>query len=254
VVLAEAGKQLYDTLNRGDDEISALLEKLAEGHERPSGRLRVNAPMAFGERFLVRPIAEYAALYPDVVVDAEFTDKRVHLVEEGYDLVIRIGALEDSGLIAKRLCDCPGLVCASPAFVKKYGLPQTPEQLEGLPSVVYSGASSGPLLTYRDTAGRDGSLAMRPSVYSNSLGMMLAATLQGIGYARMPVFACAGLIQSGALIQLIPDYQITPEMGIYAIYPDKRFLPLKVRKFIEILDKRLPDTGSIKKPDGSAPA
>ena len=68
---------------------------------RPSGKLKINAPMAFGERFLVYPIAEYARLYPDVILDIEFDDKRVHLIEEGYDLVIRIGALEDSGLVAK---------------------------------------------------------------------------------------------------------------------------------------------------------
>ena len=92
VSLTEAGKQLVDAINRSDEEISNLLEALSEGQNRPSGRLKINAPMAFGEKFLVGPIAEFALLYPDVVVDVEFDDKRVHLVEEGYDLIIRIGA------------------------------------------------------------------------------------------------------------------------------------------------------------------
>jgi DNA-binding transcriptional LysR family regulator len=105
VTLTEAGQQLVDTLDRGSDEVSGLIERLAEGQERPFGKLRLNAPMAFGEKFLVGPIAEFASLYPDVTVDVEFDDKRVHLVEEGYDLIIRIGALEDTGLIAKKLCE-----------------------------------------------------------------------------------------------------------------------------------------------------
>ena len=121
VSLTQAGRQLVDTLNRGDDEISSLLDQLSEGQETPSGKLKINVPMAFGERFLIDPIAEYARLYPNVIVDVEFNDKRVHLVEEGFDLVIRIGALEDSGLIAKRLCDFPAKICASPDFVKRFG-------------------------------------------------------------------------------------------------------------------------------------
>ena len=125
VSLTEAGRQLVDALNRGDDEISGLLDLLSEGQEKPSGKLKINAPMAFGERFLVGPIAEFARLYPEVIVDVEFNDKRVHLVEEGFDLVIRIGTLEDSGL-SKRLCGFPAKICASPDFIKRFGMPNRP--------------------------------------------------------------------------------------------------------------------------------
>ena len=239
VSLTEAGKQLVDALNRGDDEVSNLLAQLAEGLERPSGRLKLNAPMAFGERFLVDPITEYARLYPDVIVDAEFNDKRVHLVEEGYDLIIRIGALEDSGLIAKRLCDFPSHLCASPALLDTYGVPATPDDLRSLPAVIYTNASTGASLSYRTPEGKQGTINLAPAIYANSIGMLVESTVKAIGFARLPAFACQQHLDDGRLIKLLPDYTTLPERGIYAIYPDKRFLPLKVRKFIDLLSSRL---------------
>ena len=95
VTLTEAGRRLTEILDRGGSEIGALLEQLSVGQDRPFGRLKMNVPMSFGEMFLHKPIADYAAAHPDVVVEVDFDDKRVHLVEEGYDLVVRIGVLED---------------------------------------------------------------------------------------------------------------------------------------------------------------
>ena len=245
VTLTEAGKQLVDTLNRGDDEVANLLARLAEGQERPSGRLKLNAPMAFGERYLVKPIAEYARLYPDVIVDAEFNDKRVHLVEEGYDLIIRIGALEDSGLIAKRLCDFPAHICASPSLLEQWGTPTTPDDLRALPAVMYSNASTGSSLTYRTPEGEQGTVNLTPTIFANSISMLVESTLQGIGFARLPAFACQQYIDDGSLIKMLPKYTIMPERGIYAIYPDKRFLPLKVRKLIDLLYTRLSNSAEL---------
>ena len=242
VALTEAGRHLADTLNRGDDEVSNLLDLLAQGQERPSGRLKLNAPMAFGERFLVGPIAEYAQLYPEVIVDVEFNDKRVHLVEEGYDLVIRIGALEDSGLVARRLCDFPAAVFASPAFLDAHGVPVTPVDLRHLPSVHYINAATGLTLSYRAPDGGEASVTLTPAIYTNSVAMLVESTVRGIGFARLPLFAIQHLIDSGAVRQVLPDFTFLPERGIYAIYPDKRFLPLKVRKFIDLLRARLDDS------------
>ena len=239
VVVTEAGKQLIDTLNRGDDEVSHLLEQLAEGQERPSGRLKINAPMAFGERFLIGPIADYARLYPDVIVDAEFNDKRVHLIEEGYDLVIRIGALEDSGLIAKSLCDFPLYLCASPSFIERYGMPNSPDDLRTLPAVIYTNLASGSVFNYRSEDAKHGSINLKAAIYANSTGMLMESALQGIGFAQLPYFVCRQHLEDGRLIKLLPEYESMPERSIYAIYPDKRFLPLKVRKFIDMLSDRL---------------
>ena len=239
VALTEAGRNLVDALNRSETEVSSCLTQLGRGNEKPSGKLKINAPMAFGEKFLVSPIAEYARLYPDVILDIEFDDKRVHLIEEGYDLVIRIGALEDSGLVAKRLCDFPSRICASKDFINQYGEPSSPDGLRQLPFVQYTNSPLGNTLNYRATSGQEGSVSLAPAIYTNSLAMLVESTLQGIGFARLPAFAVEKHIESGALNRLLCEYECLPEHAIYAIYPDKRFLPLKVRKFIDLLYDRL---------------
>ena len=109
--------------------------------------------MAFGERFLTGPVAEYAHLYPNVIVDVEFNDKRVYLIEERFDLVIRICALEDSGHIFKRLCGFPAKICARPDFVKRFGMPNRPSDLRYLPAIQYTNATTGPLLTFKSQDG-----------------------------------------------------------------------------------------------------
>ena len=239
VSLTQAGRQLIDALNRGDDEISSLLDQLSEGQETPSGKLKINAPMAFGERFLISPIAEYARLYPDVVVDVEFNDKRVHLVEEGFDLVIRIGALEDSGLIAKRLCDFPAKICASPDFIDRFGMPNQPSDLRHIPAIQYTNAATGLSLAFKSQDGIEETVHLTPRMYANSVEMLVESTLKGIGFVRAPAFAVNEHLKEGRLIHLLPKYQSLPERGVYAIYPDKRFLPLKVRKFIDLLSDYL---------------
>lgn len=239
VSLTEAGKQLVDALNRGNDEISSLMDQLYEGKEKPSGKLKINAPMAFGERFLVSPIAEYARLYPEVTVDVEFNDKRVHLVEEGFDLVIRIGKLEDSGLISKRLCGFPAKICASPDFIDRFGMPTKPLDLRHIPAVHYVNASTGLSLSFKSPGGNEESVQLTPAIYANSIGMLLESVFKGIGYAKAPSFAVNEYIEEGRLINLLPEYEALPERGVYAIYPDKRFLPLKVRKFIDLLSDHL---------------
>ena len=244
VTLTEAGQSLTEILNRSGGEVESLLEQLSLGQDRPFGRLKMNVPMSFGEMFLHKPIADYAATYPDVVIDVDFDDKRVHLVEEGYDLVVRIGVLEDSGLFARRVGDCPIYLCATPDFLERHGTPQTPDALSALPAVIYSNDPAGSMLTYRDADGANGSVPLRPHFYANSAGMMREACLRGVGIALLPAFCCESHLQSGTLIRLLPAFDTSPDRGIYVVYPDRRFLPLKVRAFIDILESRLGKTTS----------
>ena len=239
VTLTEAGQRLTEILDRSGGEVESLLEQLSLGQERPFGRLKMNVPMSFGEMFLHRPIADYAASYPDVIIDVDFDDKRVHLVEEGYDLVVRIGVLEDSGLYARRVGDCPIYLCATPAFAERHNMPQSPDDLSVLPAIIYSNNPAGLTLNYRDAAGITGSASLRPQFYANSAGMMLEACLRGVGIALLPSFCCEDHLASGDLIRLLPDVETSPDRGIYAIYPDRRFLPPKVRAFIDILEDSL---------------
>ena len=239
VVATEAAQRLADLLVRGHDEFAMLLDQLGDAQLRPSGRLRVNVPMSFGELFLRRPIAIYAKQYPDVVVDVDFDDRRVHLVEDGYDLVVRIGVLEDSGLIARQVGDCPLYMCAAPRLVADEGAPTGPADISAMPAVIYSIASAASSWSCRDSTGIQTTVALRPALYANSAGMMLDACIEGVGVAILPHFSCADALADGRLVRLLPDYDTVPDLGIYVVYPDKRFVPLKVRSFIDVIAAEL---------------
>ena len=239
VVPTEAAQQLAEQLFRSDDEFDTLLDQLNDAQLRPSGRLRVNVPMSFGELFLRRPIALYAKQYPEVVVDVDFDDRRVHLVEDGYDLVVRIGVLEDSGLIARRVGDCPLYLCASPDLIASWGHPEAPGDVSAMPAVIYSLASGGISWSCRGDDGETHSVALRPALYANSAGMMLEACLAGVGVAILPHFSCADALASRHLRRLLPGFETVPDRGIYVVYPDKRFVPLKVRSFIDVIASEL---------------
>lgn len=233
VMPTDSGRRLAEILIRNSDELGAVLDQMADARERPTGRLRVNVPMSFGELFLRGPIAAFARDYPDVTLDVDFDDRRVHVMEDGYDLVVRIGVLEDSGLIAKRVGDCPLFLCASPELLDRFEPIRTPDDVSHLPAVIYSLTTDGRGWTYRHPSGTEQTVALRPALHANSAGMMLEACLQGVGIAILPHFSCAGELADGRLVRVLPELETSPDRGIYVVYPDKRFVPLKVRAFID---------------------
>ena len=196
VTLTDAGEQLFETLNRSEDEIKAVIRKITHGLEQPTGKLRINAPMAFGERFLVEVITNYAKKYPEVILDIDFDDKQINIIEEGYDLVIRIGKLDDSGLIARRICDFPAHVCASPSLIEKYGMPSKPDDLKKIPSVVYKNYKNSNLTFKNKKTNEETTIYTNPVIYTNTLELLLNSTIKGIGLCRIPDVFCKDKISS----------------------------------------------------------
>lgn len=239
VVPTEAARRLAEQLFRSDAEFDTFLNQLNDAQLSPLGRLRVNVPMSFGELFLRRPIAVYSKQYPEVVVNVDFDDRRFHLVEDRYDLVLRIGVREDSGLIARRVGDRPLYLCASPDLIASWGHPAAPGDVSAMPAVIYSLASGGISWSCRGDDGETHSVALRPALYANSAGMMLEACLAGVGVAILPRFSCADALASGHLRRLLPGFDTVPDHGIYVVYPNKRFVPLKVRRFIDVIAFKL---------------
>ena len=240
VTLTDAGEQLYETLTRSEEEINGVLRKITDGLERPSGKLRINAPMAFGERFLVNVITDYSKNYPDVKLDVDFDDKYINVIEEGYDLVISIGKLKDSGLIARRICDFPAYVCASPEFINKYGEPSNPEDLIRMPSINYKNSSSTYGLSFKNkNTKEDITINTTPILTTNTLALMLKSTIEGVGYCMLPEVFCKNKIKTGELLPLLPDFTLLPERNVYAVYPDRRYLPIKVKLFIDAINRHL---------------
>ena len=234
VNLTESGKELVKVLNNTGEELSKTLETLTLGKEIPSGRLKVNAPMAFGEKYLSSFLAVFAINYPQITLDIQFDDRRVDLIGEGYDLVIRIGTLKSSGLIARKLSNFPSCFCASPSFLKKYGEPKSSDDLRNLPAIIYSNAEQ-PLSINLTKGKKSQSIELYPSLFTNSANMLVQSVVQGLGFARIPLAFCKDLVDQGKLVHILSDYEITPDRGVYAIYADKRFLSKKGKIFIEEL-------------------
>ncbi|BAJ81832.1 LysR family transcriptional regulator [Acidiphilium multivorum AIU301] len=203
-------------------------------HQTVRGVLRVAAPTTFGAIHLGPVVARYLAAYPEVTVETTLSDRYVDLLMESIDVAIRIGRLKDSDLVAQRLAPCHMVFCAAPSFLARHGVPKTVEQLRQAPRVAFTEAVSAGDWTLTDPSGRthliDGPLRLAV----NNMQMLLAAALAGIGVAYGPSFVFGESIASGTL-QILMSQHKTSELAIHAIYPTKRHVSLKLRRFIEHL-------------------
>src|SRR6516162_460735 len=156
--LTEAGRVYYDRSTQLLAELAETEEAVGELQAKPRGRLRVNAPVSFGSLHLAAAIADYMATYPDVAVELTLNDRIVDLVEEGYDLAVRVARLADSSLIARRLAPCRFVVCASPGYLKRHGRPEHPADLAQHNYLCYSYSAGGDEWRFD---GPDGSIAIQ---------------------------------------------------------------------------------------------
>lgn len=234
VALTEEGSYFYATVGPAIADIKEAELSLNEFKECPTGPIKVNIPMSFGKQYLTKPIAKFASSYPDVVLNVDFDDRWVDVIAEGYDVVIRIGVLEDSSLRARKLASCPILLCASPEYIAEHGSVLRPDQISRLPAVTYSRHGLGESWRYQD--GEAVSSVRLHSVFSsNTAEMQLEACLAGVGLAVLPAFSVDKHLRSGELVNLLPKYPTAPERGIYALFPDSRKNSTRVRLFLDAI-------------------
>jgi len=234
--LTEAGRVYYDRSTQLLAELAETEEAVGELQARPRGRLRVNAPVSFGSLHLAAAIADYMAAYPDVAVELTLNDRIVDLVEEGYDVAVRIARLADSSLIARRLAPCHHVVCASPGYLKLHGRPEHPADLAQHNCLGYSYRARGDEWRFD---GPDGSIAiqLKEMLQTNNGDALCAAAVAGGGIAILPTFIAGSDMIAGRLTPILAQYRI-PEIAIYALYPPGRHLSVKVRSFVDFLVPR----------------
>lgn len=235
--LTEAGERYFETVRHavrlageGEDAIGAL-------QAAPRGLLRVTVPMVYGRRHVVPLIPDFLARHPEVQLQFEMSDEQRDLVAEGFDVGLRIGALEDSSLIARRLAPCHSTLCAAPAYLARAGVPQSPEDLERHNCLFYSlfrGGAQWRLL------GPDGEVGVTPrgNFEVNNSDAIHSALLAGLGIGNMPDFIVGDDLAAGRLVSVLPAYRL-PEHGIWCLYPRRRHLPAKVAAWLAFLDERL---------------
>jgi len=231
VNVTEAGKAYYDRCKQILEDVQEAECVVTGFSSEPRGLLRLNAPMSFGTRQLAGIISSFCQAYPDIEVELSLNDRVVDVVEEGYDLVIRIARLKESSLIARRLAPCHQVLCASPGYLNKYGRPQVPNELNQHNCLHYAYFGTGKSWTLN---GPDGEhrIAIQPQLTANNGDVLHVAARNGLGISLLPTFIVGDAIRSGELEVILPAYK-PAEINIYAVYASKRHLSAKVRALIE---------------------
>ncbi len=235
--LTAAGRAFYERCVEIIEHVDEAERAVMQLQTQPKGVLRVSVPQTFGLKYISPAIADFLMEHPDLKIDATFTDRRVDLISEGLDLVVRIGKLEDSSLAFRRLGNMNLVLCASPAFLESHGEPKTPDDLDPDDCFEYAYQLVQSLHLRRD----DEEKFVRASgrLRANNGEALLQACLAGVGIAMLPDFMAAKHVENGDLKPLLEDWVDNSGRGIWALYPHTRHLTAKVRHFLDFLSDRL---------------
>ncbi|MGL5951576.1 MULTISPECIES: LysR family transcriptional regulator [Providencia] len=235
--LTEAGEIYYSWLKKAHETINDGREAIARYADTVDGILKISAPMIFGTLHLNKLLPEFLKRWPQLRTEIIFDDKLVDLIGEGFDIAIRIGELQDSSLISRTLSPCRSVLCASPAWLEERGIPKNLQELAEHNCLLYSYFQAGQTWSFTHLGEKVRFTPKGNFRANNSLSLHQAA-LQGLGVCQLPQFIVAPDILAGRLIPLLPDYHL-PLHHIYAVYPDKEFLPKKVSVFLDFLQEKL---------------
>lgn len=238
--LTEAGLVLYEHCARIAAEAEAAERAAANLSAAPRGLLKVNAPMSFGQLHLAPALAAFLARYPEVELEVTLNDRYVNLIEEGFDLAVRIGRLEDSSLIARRLAGARQILCAAPAYLARRGAPDAPLALKDHDCLLYSYQRSPNEWRFKGPRGEE-RVRVQGRFTANNGDVLRQAALDGLGVALLPSFIVGPDLRSGALTELLTAYR-PPELGVHAVYPASRHLSPKVRRLVDFLAARFGPT------------
>ncbi|WP_299801885.1 LysR family transcriptional regulator [uncultured Shewanella sp.] len=224
------------------DEAEALVRSQQAS---PKGVLRVAAPVVFGCQFIAPILSDFLKNYPEIKVDLMLSDKHVDLVAEGVDVAIRAKQLEDSSLVARHLFDNPLVTVASPQYLNCFGEPEAPLDLKPHNCIVYSMLKSVNIWHFQQAGGSgdDISVPVSGNCRCDNGEAILQLVLDGVGIAQLPIWMVDEYIEQGKLIRVMAGYSSNP-LPFNAIYPQSRYVPLKVRSFIDYLKQRLAEDSS----------
>ena len=232
--LTEAGHTYYRTASDILKEIDNLADLVREKNADLKGKLRISVPRTFIDADVGQSLIDFAKENPELCLEIVAEDRFVDLIEEGFDLAVRITRLEDSGLIARKLSDFRVYAVATADFVAQHGPLDGPQDFARVPFIIDTNTRFHNTVRYLEPDGGSNSVAISGPIEVNSPQATLRAARAGLGIALVPDFIARPYIQSGELVTLFDDY-ISKDRGIYAVYPHRRYLPAKVRSFVDYL-------------------
>jgi DNA-binding transcriptional LysR family regulator len=235
--LTETGREFYERCVQIITDVEEAEQVAGQMTSTPRGVLKVTVPLSYGQHHLAAIIGEYALAYPQVRLDISLSDRKVDIVDEGFDLAIRIGTLAQSDLIARKIGGVRSMVCAAPGYLAKHGTPATPADLKNHACLGYTLTAGGAEWRLVGPEGEVAVPVMGPIRADNGDLLRLAA-VSGAGVVFQPHFIVAEDLEAGRLVRILPDWQ-SIELGVHAVYPSRRHLSAKVRTFVDFLSARL---------------
>ncbi|WP_271898217.1 LysR family transcriptional regulator [Candidatus Phyllobacterium onerii] len=238
--LTEAGHTYYQRASEILREVESLQETVRESSSDIRGRIKISASRSFADADIGQCLIDFCAEQPDIILDVRLDDRFVDLVEEGFDLAIRITRMQDSSLIAKRLAPFRVIACGARELIERVGKPERPEQLSSLPCIVDTNNRSRNTWQFQKENGPSISVQLSGPMEINSPLATRRAALAGLGFALLPDFIAQPDIESGRLVAVLEEF-VMHDAGIYAVYPHRRYLPAKVRVLVDYLTKWFKD-------------
>ena len=239
--LTESGDALYERARAIVEDMAELEAIASSSSMKPRGTLRINAPLSFGILHLAPLWPKFMALHPDVELEVALGDRVVDIVEEGYDMAVRISRTGSASHAARKLAASRNIVCAAPSYLKRHGTPLTPQDLKAHNCIGYRYAATADEWNFVDEQGRPQPVKVNCKMHSNNGDTARAAALAGAGIIWQPTFLIGADLRAGRLRPLLPGYRL-PDIDVLAVYPSRRHLSAKVRVMIDFLAEQFKDT------------
>lgn len=234
--LTEAGTDYYQRATQVLAMVEEAETSVAQEASVPRGTLRVTSSQAFGVRHLGWTVTEYLQRYPGVQIDVTLNDRVVDLVEEGFDLAVRVAARIEPGLVARKLAPARIVACASPGYLKKHGAPKSPEELGDHNCLTYANWSLQNEWCFR-RKDVERKVSISGNLRGNNGDILSTAAIEGLGVILHPTFMVYEALREKRLVRILSDWKVD-DLTVFAVYPNRKFLPPKVRSFIDFLAER----------------
>lgn len=235
--LTDSGQHLYQRAVQILADLDDAEQGVSRAHTALRGTLKVAAPLSFGLAHLSNALTDFLQQHPAIEVQLDLNDRSINLVEEGFDLAIRIGELQDSTLVARRLGIARMVTCASRAYLDRYGEPRHPDELQKHIGLQYSNISYRQQWQFTTRDGKTVQGQPQVRIRANNGEALACAATAGMGITTGPTFILGRYLKEGTLLPILVDFPRTP-LGIYAVTPPGRLLPQRVQQFIAFLSGR----------------
>jgi DNA-binding transcriptional LysR family regulator len=232
VTLTEAGQFYFRRIRSVMDEVAAANREVGDFAATPQGILKVSLPVTLGREVISPLLPDFLLKYPHIRIDAHFLDRTVDIVSEGFDIVVRVGAIRDSSLIARTLGTFRSLLVASPAYISAHGLPLRPEDVVSHSCLGFTNHPDWPNWVME----KDGvQISIRPEgqLIANSSELLLASAIKGVGISLIPDWMAAPYLAEGSLVEALPGWRTVRLIGVHAVMPPGVLVPAKTRAFVD---------------------